>query len=132
MNILDHHLPKLIRRAEKLEADLEQGLSIVEADSDLNSLNAYWVQISDLAIIQQVILLDYEFWITRLERSIARSRARLIQQANRRSFWNRLIDFARTVLNFLGLRSASRLLGTVQQLALPPKTEIRVLPSRRI
>ena len=119
MNVLDHHLPKLIQRAEKLETDLAKGLSAVEADSDMNTLNAYWVQIRDLAIGQQVILLKYESWITRLERSIARSRARLTEQGNQRSFWSRLIDFSRAVLDFLGFRSAGRLLGAAQRLALP-------------
>ncbi len=130
MNILEHHLPKLIQRAERLEVDLAQGLSMLEANSDLNSLNAYWVQISDLALKQQVILLDYELWITRLERSIARSRAHLMEQGNHRSFWSRLLDFSRAVLNFLGFRSASRLLGAAQQFALPANSEIRALPAR--
>lgn len=131
MNVLDHHLPKLIHRAEKLETDLAQGLSALEADSDMNTLNAYWVQIRDLAIAQQVILIEYESWITRLQRSIARSRARLAEQANRRSFWSRLIDFARAVLDFLGFRPAGRLLGAAQRLALPPYSGTRALAAGR-
>lgn len=119
MNVLDHHLSPLIQRAEALEAEVAAGLSTVEGESELNKLNAYWTQIRDLAVGQQVVLLNYDTGITQLERSLVRCRARLGEQVNQRSFWSRFVDFARAVLDFLGFRSASRLLGAAQRLALP-------------
>lgn len=126
MTILDHHLPSLVSRAERLQNNLDTGCTKEYAEVELNKLHAYWKQLQELATQQRVWLGDYDPLISRLELALTLSRNRLEALVNKLPAWlsflKRLVQVTNVVLAFFRLpRINTRLLTAAEQLLLPPR-----------
>ena len=127
LNILDHHLPGLVKRAEALEAALTNGWATDKAvvEVELNRLNAYWTQLQVLATQQGVWLGGYDELVERLLFALVRSRQCIERMAASRGFWRslltRVVQIANVVFAFFRLGEIGKsLLGKSDAPRLPP------------
>ena len=124
-NVVDNFLPTLVDRAEALHAKLTQGCTKEYAEVELNKLNAFWIQLQNMATQHGVWLGNYDEWVGRLESAFVQIHKYLQSMAQRQDYWraflSRLVRVANAVLGFLHLpKINTRLLSAVEQLMLPP------------